>query len=145
MKKILTSSLIAISTIGVSPLTMADPSEIVLTFECPVAQNLGNSGAEIAGFGVEKTKERTYGIYFSSKNNNNPQLPAGIPKNVSSYRNSLVDYDGTTQKVVCGYGNPTDPLFFEVSYPVTNGKNARVISRTLYQSISIGIPVGLTK
>jgi hypothetical protein len=85
--------------------------------------------------------DRTYEIYFSSKNNNNPKLPAGIPGNLLNYRNSLVNYDGITQKIVCGYGNPTDPLFFQASYPVKNTKNARVIFATDH-SIMIAIPVG---
>ncbi len=144
MKKILISSFITISTLSISPLVMADPSEILLTFECPSVQNLGNSGMEIAGFGVKKIQDRSYGVYFSSKNNNDPRLPAGIPSNLSSYRNSLTNYDGITQTVACGYGNPTDPLFFQVSYPVTNARNALVVSKTDF-SITISIPIGLTK
>lgn len=141
MKKLLLSSLIAISTIGVSPLVMADPSEIGLTFDCPAVQKLSNAGDEIAGYGSKQMPDRTYEIYFSSRHNNDPKLPADIPGNLSNYRNSLVNYDGITQKIVCGYGNPTDPLFFQVSYPVTNTKNARVIFAT-DRSITIAIPVG---
>ncbi len=145
MKKIILPSMLFAFTLSMAPSIMADPSELVLRFTCPLATKLGNSGNEIAGFGSESkvNPNSASGIYFSSKNNNNPVLPTGIPTDLSSYKNTQVSYDGTTQKVVCSYMSslPTPP--FQVSYALTNAKNARVITDP--NSITLGIPVGVTQ
>ena len=93
----------------------------------------------MAGFGKKQPGDV---IYFSSKYNDNPAIPAGLPVSLDSFKNYQANYNGVSQKVVCSY-NGNAPFLLQISYPVTNSKNARIISST-NNSVTIGIPVGLS-
>ncbi|EKD72224.1 MAG: hypothetical protein ACD_45C00736G0013 [uncultured bacterium] len=141
MKKFVLASLLTVSVCGAS-VTMAAPSmkDLVLTFTCPAVNVLGNSGTEISGFGSEKIDQDTSSVYFSSKTNAYPTLPSGVPADLTkSYANYQATFDGASQKVVCDYAGNAPR--FQVSYQVTNAKNAHVISST-QNSITLGVPFG---
>lgn len=120
----------------------ADPIEYNMQIKCPTIngkQNiLANYGEYIAGYGTQTLdSSQSRPVYFKSLS-----LPNGVPAKLSTYDNSLVDYNSTTGMVSCTYDSFADQPVFTVSYALTNGRGGIVISQTK-ESISLALPIGL--
>ncbi|KGP64184.1 hypothetical protein EP47_10305 [Legionella norrlandica] len=143
MKKFSTlCSLLLLSTITVSPATMAGPVGLVVDIYCPVTQGapnvITNFGDYIAGYGMENILSQNNPIYFKTIS-----MPHDVPAHLGNYYNETVNYNSTTGQVTCSYisNNPIEPRF-AVAYTLTNGKGGAVQWQS-GNSINIIFPVGL--
>ena len=125
-----------------STVALADPIEINLEIQCPIAQNqsnmLSNYGDFIAGYGLERIKgQGDFSIYFKS----NASIK-GVPSQLENYFNSGVKYTSTTGDITCEYSSNAGEPSFEVIYTLTNGKGGKAISLGTSR-INVLIPFGL--